>query len=141
MANRAKTIVAHDGGCTDETYSPNPSVTEELPVVNNSEIVFDTGSYFYYQNANYSFYLPKYVYYSGYGARSGATHTVAVALTASGIDTFDAADVKTYFYRTTPSNPPAGKMISVANGVLYIEGDTSNAKIAKIIDTITASAK
>lgn len=140
MANRAKTIVAHEGSCANETT--NQPKVDEMEVVSDSGVVFDTGSYLFYQNANYSLYLPKYVYYSGYGARDGATHTVAIALTATGVDMFDTADVKVYFYRTEPANPPSGKQVSVANGVLYVDGDaTANPKIAKIIDTIEASAK
>lgn len=138
MANSSKTIVVHEGTCTTGTVS-TPQVSEEI--ITESGIIFDTGAYVLYQNASYSTYLPKYAYYAGYGAQGGATHTLAVGLTATGTDTFDSADIRVSFYRTEPAETPVGKKVIVTKGVLYVEGDTTNPKLAKIIDTIVASAK
>lgn len=139
MANRAKTIVAYGGDCKQqkiETIQPT-----EVSVATGGTLVFGTGSYHIYTNTSYSFALPKYAYYSGFGAQSGASHTIAVGLTSSGVDAFATADVRVYFFKVTPANPPEGKQVPITNGVLYISGDASNPKIAKIIDTIEASAK
>lgn len=139
MANHAKTIVVHEGACESKTIIAEK--WNDTISVSDAGIVFDTGSYVKYQNANYSAYLPKYVYYSGYGARDGANHTLGVALSASGSESFETSEVKVYYYSTTPANPPASKMIPVKKGVLYIDGDASNAKVAKIIDILGASAQ
>jgi hypothetical protein len=105
MANRAKTIVAYEGSCTTSGAPAVTPVADTLEVA-DSEIVFDTGSYVPYSNASYSFYLPKYAYYSGYGAQGGAAHTLAIGLTPTGTDSFDTADIRVSFYRTEPANPP-----------------------------------
>lgn len=55
---------------------------------------------------NYSFALPKYTYYQGLGARDGASHALAIALTASGVEDVGTADVRVYFYKTSPTTPP-----------------------------------
>ena len=113
MANRAKTIVVHDGACESKAIIAEKS--NDTISVSDSGITFDTGSYVAYKNANYTAYLPKYVYYSGYGARDGANHTLGIALSASGAESFETSEVKVYFYSTTPANPPASKMIPVKN--------------------------
>ena len=139
MANKAKTIVAYEGDCKQQT-TENIQPTE-VSIATGWTLVFDTGSYQIYTNTVYSFALPKYAYYSGFGAQGEASHTVAVGLTSTGTDAFATADVRIYFFKTIPANPPEGKQVSVAKGILYIAGDSSNPKVAKIIDTIEASAK
>ncbi len=103
----------------------------------------DTGSYHIYENKSfkYSFALPKYTYYQGLGARDGASHALAISLTASGVEDMSTSEVKVYFYKTPPATLPTGKEATLASGVLYIDGDMTNPKIAKIIETILASAK
>ncbi len=64
-------------------------------------MIFDTGSYLIYTNSSvgYELALPKYAYYQGYGARDGATHSLAISLTNSGAEVFDTSDVRVYYYR------------------------------------------
>ncbi len=86
--------------------------------------------------------MPNYSYYMGYGARDGALHTMAIALTASGIENFEDAPVRVYFYRSNPTNPPSDLSVVVPNGVVYIatSGDI-DARMKRIIDTIEESVE
>ena len=54
-----------------------------MPTVTNSNHLYENQSF------QYGYELPKYTYYRGYGARDGADHSVAVSLTASGVETFE----------------------------------------------------
>lgn len=88
--------------------------------------------------------FPNYVYYQGYGARDGASHTMAMALTQSGVESFDSADVRVYFYRgSVPTDAVAGAMlVKTEKGTLMIDSKNSTLpKIQKIVDTIMASAR
>lgn len=121
--------IAHMGECTTA----------------NTGALFDTGSYLLYSNTSvgYSFAMPKYAYYSGVGAQSGANHTMMIATTASGVTDFATAPVQVWFYRKVPATPPSDQSVTTENGILYIRNNdtTANAKIGKIIETVLQSAK
>lgn len=86
--------------------------------------------------------MPNYSYYKGYGPRDEALHTMAVALTASGIENFEDAPVRVYFYKTTPNNPPSDLSVVVPHGIVYIAASGEiDAKLKRIIDTIEESAE
>ena len=73
------------------TVNVTPDPVEEIPTTNTPPITFDTGSYQIYSNRSlgYTLALPKSVYFQGYGARDGSSHSLAISLTASGTDTFE----------------------------------------------------
>lgn len=107
--------------------------------------LFDSGSYTLYANTGigYSFAMPKYSYYSGEGARDGASHTMAISTTASGVIDFATATVQVWLYRKTPSTPPSDQSVTLENGTLYIKNNdtTGNPKVGKIVETVLQSAK
>jgi len=118
---------------------------EILPVV-SEEPMIDSGAYQIYTNSSigYELALPKYVYYQGYGSRDGASHALALGLTASGTDIFEAADMRVYYYKwTVPSDVIAGSTrIDTKNGTLILDTkNSSDPKIRKIIDVIRMSAE
>lgn len=169
MARAVGTKISHDGACISswDTLKNTGSVIVSPPLQNTSSglswapsippppvesssstegMVFDTGSYLVYRNSSvgYEIALPKYVYYQGYGARDGATHSLAISLTSSGINTFDIADVRVYYYRgKAPSDVIAwSTRVDTKSGTIIIDGGNStNPKIQKIVDTIRMSAK
>ncbi len=87
--------------------------------------------------------MPKYSYYSGAGARDGASHTIAIAPTASGVTDFATAPVQVWFYRVAPANAPSEQSVKTEKGILYIKNNdtTANAKIDTIIQTVLESTK
>lgn len=106
---------------------------------------YDPEKYHLYQNESigYSFALPNYTYYQGYGARDGASHTMAAALTASGIESFETADVQIYYYKKRPANPPTDYSVTLESGAtIYLSGvQSENPKIKNIIETIQNSVE
>ncbi len=154
VANSADTIVISQWECVtintsglesnpDQNSNSDSKIEIPTDILTSSSDFSNTGVYQVYTNNSfkYSIALPKYAYYQGLGARDGASHTLAIALTASWIEDIATSDVKLYFYKTLPTNPPLGKEVTVPNGILYVNGDMTNPKIAKIIDTILMSAK
>lgn len=137
-------------GSDNKTYS-NACVAWNVSIAHIGECdgtekkVFDTGSYQIYANAGlgYSFAMPKYSYYSSAGSRDGASHTIAIDTTASGVTDFATASVQVWFYRTPPANPPSSQSMKTENGMMYIKSNdtTGNAKISTIVKTIIDSAK
>ncbi len=105
--------------------------------------LYDTGSYHHYKNAalKYSFAIPKFAWYQGHGVRDGASHTMAISLSASGVTDFSAAEVKVYLFKKTPANPPKWESVSVSGWIVYIDGDSSQPKVKKIIDTVKESVE
>ncbi len=107
---------------------------------------FDTGSYQIYTNTSlgYTLALPKNAYYQWYGARDGASHTLAISLTSTGIDTFDTADVRVYYYKTEPADVMAWatRVKTASGGTIIIDSaNSTNPKVQKIVDTIRMSAE
>lgn len=137
-------------GSNNKTYS-NACVAWDVAIVHIGECdgtekkTYDTGSYILYSNTglNYSFAMPRYSYYAGAGSRDGASHTMAIDTTASGVTDFATAWVQVWFYRVTPANPPADQSLKIENGILYIKNNdtTGSAKIATIIKTVLDSAR
>jgi Kazal-type serine protease inhibitor domain len=131
--------IDHIGECTGTSINTGSNIST------NSGMVFDTGSYILYSNTGiwYSFAMPKYSYYSGEGAHDGASHTMAISTTASGVVDFTTATIQIWLYREVPTAPPSTQSVVLENGTLYIKNNdtTNNPKIAKIIDTILQSAK
>ncbi len=107
--------------------------------------VFSTGSYQVYSNASlkYSFAMPKYSYYASAGSRDGASHTMGIDTTASGVTDFATSAVQLWFYRTPPLTTPSEKSVKTENGIIYIKNNdtTGSAKVDKIIQTIIESAE
>lgn len=137
-------------GTNNQTYS-NACLAGSIDVAHIGECdgterkVFDTGSYQVYSNASlkYTFAMPKYAYYASAGSQDGATHTMAIATTASGVLDFATAPVQVWFYRTPPASGPSDQSMKTQNGILYIRNNdtTGNAKVTKIIQTVIESAK
>lgn len=86
--------------------------------------------------------MPNYSYYQGYGPQDGAQHTMAIALTASGIENFSDAPIRVYFYKRPPENIPGTKSVVLSHGVVYIQSqdDALTEKEQRIIETILSSA-
>jgi Kazal-type serine protease inhibitor domain len=127
-----------------------PPVTISLPdgdtPVTDEVETFDTGTYILYDNTSvgYSLALPKYVYYQGYGARDGASHSLAIGLTSTGTDAFETADVRVYYYKgTAPLDVMAGATrIDTTSGTIIVDSaNSTNPKVQKIVDTIRMSAE
>ena len=87
--------------------------------------------------------MPKYAYYSGARTQNGATHTMMIATTATGVTDFATAPVQVWFYRKVPATPPSPQSVTTEKGILYIKNNdtTGSAKIGKIVETILQSAK
>ena len=127
------------------TVNVNPDPVTEIPTINTTPITFDTGSYQIYSNRSlgYTLALPKSVYFQGYGARDGSSHSLAISLTASGTDTFEWSDVRVYYYKTEPAGVMAwATRVKTASGTIIIDAlNLANPKIQKIVDTIRMSAR
>lgn len=106
---------------------------------------YDENTYHIYKNTNlgYTYALPKYTYYQGFGSRDWAANTMAAATTASGITSFETAPIQVYYYKTAPATAPASESVKLSNGwVLYISGATAgDSRLSNIISTIAASAE
>ncbi len=138
--------IAHIGVCTDspikkDTTTSTSSLTPELWTIDYT----NTGKYLVYTNASigYTFSLPKYVHYQGMGARDGASHSVAIALTSTGTDTWDGADVQVWYYRKPPTTPPSPILVTLTSGVVYIKQNSliTNPKIDQIVEIIRQSIR
>jgi hypothetical protein len=137
-------------GSDNKTYS-NACVAGDISIAHIGECdgtekkTYDTGSYILYSNAslNYGFAMPKYSYYSSAGSRDGASHTMAIDTTASGVTDFSTASVQVWYYRTMPANPPSDQSMKTENGIVYIKNNdtTGSAKISTIIKTVIDSAR
>lgn len=107
--------------------------------------VFESGAYQLYSNTGlgYSFAMPKYVYYASAGSQDGASHTMAIGTTASGVTDFATSTVQVWYYKTAPAAAPSEQSIKTANGVIYIKNNdtTGSAKIEKIVQTVLESAE
>lgn len=118
-------------------------LTKNLP---NEEVIR-------YENARfkYSFDISKKVYYSGFGAQWGASHTVGIDK-AEMPDTFADASVKVYFYgnqilpelQNSPSTlyqDPEGKFILLLVGgkssVKIESNDLQNPIVTRVVQSIT----
>lgn len=152
MADVAQVTIVSSGECValpaatgSETPQDTPHVpaVDIMPVVTESVDYTNTGKYHIYTNnsAGYSMAFPKYSWYYGFGARDGATHSMAIALDEVGIATFDTAPVRVWFYRTKPTSPPSDQSLTLEKGVIYVSSSSDNPKIQKIVADIFASAK
>lgn len=107
--------------------------------------VFESGAYQIYSNASigYGFAMPKYVYYSNVGSQDGSVHSMAIALTATGVEDFASTSVQTWYYKKEPANPPSDTVIKTENGFFYIKNNdpTGSAKVQKIIEVLQESAE
>jgi hypothetical protein len=105
-----------------------------------------------YENValGYGFSLPKRTYYSGFGARDGASHSVGIGRIASP-ETFELSEVKVRFYKgkVLPEVRDAEKgffedaesgrtYLALSGGTLTVEGDRSLS--ADIFDTVIRTA-
>jgi Kazal-type serine protease inhibitor domain len=114
--------IAHIGKCDTDTIPPKNPTMDDLTATDRGmglipEDYTNTGKYLIYSNPNvgYSFSLPRYAHYQGMGARDGANHSVAVALTATGTDTWESADVQVWYYKKSPTTPPSPTMVALTS--------------------------
>ncbi|RAL56133.1 hypothetical protein BLM37_01195 [Candidatus Gracilibacteria bacterium GN02-873] len=167
-AQNAQVTVQHSGACqakkttstgstqnsskntNSSSSTSSSSTTTILPSENEGATStgklgnYDEKKYHLYSNeaVGYSFAFPKNTSYQGYGPRDGATHTLAISTSGSGAENFESADVKVYYYKKTPANPPtSSQAITLENGsTVYVSSDnTSDAKVQNIVKTITES--
>ncbi len=154
--------IAYTGAC--HGYSNDDQDAPETPaswdaasstsLANEGLASFSTGSYHIYKNEwlKYGVALPKYTYYQGFGSQDGATHTLGVALTSSGLESFWTAEVRVYFYNnkllpelkneSKYEDQATGKTyVNLSGSTLVIEWDRSVPKVANIMDTILQSAE
>lgn len=97
-------------------------------------------NHIYRSTRGYGFAMPNYTYYQSYGEVAGATHTMAAGISEESVASFEKADVKVYFYKNEPANPPVGTKIITKNGVAFVAlQNTNNPKIQKIFDTIIST--
>lgn len=105
---------------------------------------YSTGSYHHYVNEHlrYAFAMPNYSYYQGYGAQDGAQHTMAIALTASGIEQFSEAPVQVFFYKKAPTIVPSTQSVTLADeSVVYVRTQAElTEREQRIVHTILESA-
>lgn len=125
-----------------------PFTSEVIPPLStatSSGSYSDTGSYQIYKNINYHYTLslPKYAYYQGTRGTDGATHMLAVGLSATGVIDFASAPVRVYYFAGSGVRASvAGQEKSLEKGIIVIQDDGSkDPKIQKIIETILASAR
>jgi hypothetical protein len=117
-------------------------VPDVVPTVSDIDYT-EVTKYHIYQNArlNYGFSFPKYSWYTGYGARDGAVHSMALGLSEADVASFDTAPVRLWFYMTKPATPPSDQSLTLANGVIYVSSASEDPKMMKIVTDIFASAK
>jgi hypothetical protein len=139
MAGLSSTRIKYPGSC--ESRISDTSTTGSLASSWQSQ--FDPISYNIYKNNTfgYSLALPRYAYYQWYGTKWGSVHTLAIALSASGVTDSSTAPVRLYFYTTPPQIPPSSDSLALSGGTLYIDTSSTEPKILKIIDTIRKSAQ
>lgn len=127
----------------DPPVTPEKDPTEGFIDTNSGTIPSVTNSNHLYENQSfqYGYELPKYTYYRGYGARDGADHSVAVSLSASGVETFEWADARIYYYKTEPAVPLSGKAIKLDNGGMVVVqiSDSANARANTIADVVSST--
>lgn len=154
--------IAYTGAChgysnDDQDVSETPAswdTASSASLANEGLASFSTGSYHIYKNEwlKYGVALPKYTYYQGFGSQDGATHTLGVALTSSGLESFWTAEVRVYFYNnkllpelkneSKYEDQATGKTyVNLSGSTLVIEWDRSVPKVANIMDTILQSAE
>ncbi len=115
-----------------------------MPTVNPNGLPYDNAG------LGYGFVLPKSSYFSGFGARDGASHSVGIGKNASP-ESFELSEVKVRFYKgkvlSQLQNAENGFYEDAENGITYlsvngstitIEGDRSVS--GGIIDSVIASA-
>ncbi|MDQ1344400.1 MAG: Kazal-like protein [Patescibacteria group bacterium] len=146
-AAKRMNVTAKPGSC--KTGGASDSGTGEIPSATAS-----TGSAVGLPYANdsvgYGFTLPKKSYFSGFGARDGATHSVGVGRAASP-ESYELSEVKIKFYKgkTLPKlqDGENGFYEDAENGITYlslsgstltIEGDRSIS--SDIFDSVIRSA-
>lgn len=131
-------------GNVEEIVPFTSEVIPPLSTVTNTGSYSDTGSYQIYKNINYHYTLslPKYAYYQGTRGTDGATHMLAVGLSATGVSDFSSAPVRVYYFAgANAQGSVTGQEKSLEKGTLVIQDDGSkDPKIQKIIETILASA-
>ncbi len=139
MAGGAKTIIAYEWECKKNEQS-GTIVPDVVPTVSDIDYT-DAGKYHIYQNSrlNYGFSFPKYSWYTGYGARDGAVHSMALGLSEADVASFDTAPVRLWFYTTKPADAPSDQSLTIANGVIYVSSASEDPKIMKIVTDIFAS--
>ncbi len=102
---------------------------------------------YYSPSLNYGFSVPLGDYFSGFGSRDGANHTVGIK-SGTGVGTWEEADVKVYYYKKDlPELKKAENglyqdardnktYLKIDNGTIVIEGDFLSKTVNTIIATI-----
>lgn len=153
-AARRMGVSAKPGSCqTGTPGSETPGPTENptsASGVTSSGATTGTGLAYANEAVGYGFTLPKKSYYSGFGARDGATHTVGISRNASP-ETFELSEVRVKFYKgkILPElvgtkygmyeDQESGKTyLNLSGSTLSIEGDRS--MFSDIIDSVIRTA-
>lgn len=141
-----------------------PSSTESTVVTNQETTTAQTGTpianlnniapewkrtLYYNPGNNYSFSVPKGDYFAGFGAQDGASHTVGITA-GTGVTSFDTAQVKLYYYKTTLPELANAKdnitqegnktYVKLENGSVMIDGDPTSKTVSTIIATIKSGS-
>lgn len=115
-----------------------------MPTVTVNGLAYDNSG------LGYGFVLPKNSYFSGFGSRDGATHSVGVGRNASP-ESFELSEVKVRFYKgkilSQLQNAENGFYEDAENGVTYLSINGSTIAIEAdrtvsggIVDSIVKSA-
>lgn len=115
-----------------------------MPTVTVSGLPYDN------TGLGYGFVLPKSSYFSGFGSRDGASHSVGIGRDASP-ESFELAEVKVRFYKgkilSQLQNAENGFYEDAENGITYLSVNGSTITVeadrsisGKIVDSIVASA-
>lgn len=147
-------VIAKPGSC--QTEAPGSETSDAMDGTPTSSGATasgaTTGTGLAYMNdaVGYGFTLPKRSYYSGFGARDGATHSVGISRNASP-ETYELSEVRVKFYKgkILPElvgtkygmyeDEESGKTyLNLSGSTLSIEGDRS--MFSDIIDSIIRTA-
>lgn len=134
------------GEMTDPSQIETATLTgvSAMPTVTVSGLPYDNAS------LGYGFVLPKSSYFSGFGSRDGASHSVGIGRNASP-ESFELSEVKVRLYKgkilSQLQNAENGFYEDAENGMVYlsISGSTITVEAdrsvsGKIVDSIVASA-
>lgn len=142
------TPVVTPTGKTPETSTQTgttniPKLPSEAETASGKLSQYDENKYFHYRNdaVGYEFAFPKNTAYQGHGPQDGAVHTLAISTSMTGAEDFTTADVKVYYYKIEPANPPKNSTkVTLTNGAtVYVEADNKTPAVENIVKTITDS--
>ncbi len=86
----------------ENTSPETPPESEEAHLVEQTGASLSSSGTTKYENTllGYSFEIPRGAYYAGFGARDGASHSVAIT-TGTGVETWTGALVRVWYFPNT----------------------------------------